>query len=74
MLVQDNLHARTAAVFYQHLPAAQARMRAARFAPHYTPKSASWLNMAELELSAIARHRPPSPARACPSASLPRTS
>ena len=28
---------------------------AARFEVHYTPKNASWLNMVELELSAIAR-------------------
>lgn len=28
---------------------------AARFEVHYTPKNTSWLNMVELELSAIAR-------------------
>ncbi len=41
--------------FYQHLPAAQGRVLAARFEVHHTPKDASWLNMVELELSAIAR-------------------
>ena len=55
VLVQDNLNTHTDAVFYQHLPAAQARTLAARFEVHYTPKNASWLNMVELELSAIAR-------------------
>ena len=55
VLVQDNLNTHTDAVFYQHLPPAQARALAARFEVHYTPKNASWLNMGELELSAIAR-------------------
>ena len=55
VLVQDNLNTHTDAVFYQPLPAAQARALAARFEVHYTPKSASWLNMVELERSAIAR-------------------
>ena len=54
-LVQDNLNTHTDAVFYQHLPAKEARALAARFEVHYTPKNASWLNMVELELSAIAR-------------------
>ena len=55
VLIQDNLNTHTDAVFYQHLPAVQARALAARFEVHYTPKNASWLNMVELELSAIAR-------------------
>ena len=55
VLVQDNLNTHTDAVFYQHLPAPEARALAARFEMHYTPKNASWLNMVELELSAIAR-------------------
>ncbi len=55
MLVRDNLNTHTDAVFYQHLLAAEARLLAARFEVHYTPKNASWLNMVELELSAIAR-------------------
>ena len=55
VLVQDNLNTHTDAVFYQHLPAAKARALAARFEVHYTPKNASWLNMVELELLAIAR-------------------
>ena len=55
VLVQDNLNTHTDAVFYQHLPAAQARTLASRFECHYTPKNAFWLNMVELERSAIAR-------------------
>lgn len=55
VLVQDNLNTHTDAVFYQHLPAAEARALSARFEVHYTPKNASWLNMVELEFSAIAR-------------------
>ena len=55
VLVQDNLNTHTDATFYQHLPAPQARALAERFEVHYTPKNASWLNMVELELSAIAR-------------------
>ncbi len=55
VLVWDNLNTHTNAVFYQHLPAAQARALAARVEVHYTPKNASWLNMVELELSAIVR-------------------
>lgn len=55
VLVQDKLTTHTDAVFYQHLPAADARALAARFEVHYTPKNASWLNTVELEPSAIAR-------------------
>ncbi|GAC1368994.1 MAG: hypothetical protein NVS3B25_31840 [Hymenobacter sp.] len=53
--MQDNLNTHTDAVFYRHQSAVQARALAARFEVHYTPKNASWLNMVELELSAIAR-------------------
>ena len=55
VLVQDNLNTHTDAVFYQHLSAAEALALATRFEVHYTPKNASWLNIVELELSAIAR-------------------
>ena len=66
VLVQDNLNTHTDAVFYQPLPAVQARALATRFEVHYTPKNASWLNMVELELSATARHCSPVPAPAHP--------
>ena len=54
-LVQDNLNTHNASSFYQHLPAQEAFALAQRFEFFYTPKSASWLNMIEIELSAIAR-------------------
>ncbi|MGH7927759.1 MAG: IS630 family transposase [Candidatus Binatia bacterium] len=54
-LVQDNLNTHTAASFYKHLPAAEAFALAQHFDVHYTPKKGSWLNMAELEISAMVR-------------------
>ncbi|WP_262507623.1 transposase [Hymenobacter arizonensis] len=52
MLVHDNLKTHTDVVFYQlRRPAALA----SRFEAHYTPKDASWLNLTQLELTAIAR-------------------
>lgn len=54
-LVQDNLNTHSAAAFYAHRPAAEARALAEHFVFVYTPKSASWLNMIESEFSAIAR-------------------
>lgn len=54
-LVQDNLNTHSAGAFYAHLPAAEARALAERFVFVYTPKNASWLNMIEIEFSAIAR-------------------
>jgi DDE superfamily endonuclease len=55
VLVQDNLNTHNASSFYENLPAAEAFSLAQRFEMHYTPKKGSWLNMAELELSAISR-------------------
>lgn len=55
VLVQDNLNTHNASSFYENLPAAEAFELAQRFEMHYTPKKGSWLNMAELELSAISR-------------------
>jgi hypothetical protein len=54
-LVQDNLNTHSPSSFYQHLPAEQALQLANRFEWYYTPKKASWLNMVELELSALSR-------------------
>jgi hypothetical protein len=54
-LVQDNLNTHSPGSFYQHLPAKQALQLANRFEWYYTPKKASWMNMAELELSALSR-------------------
>lgn len=55
VLVQDNLNTHNPSSFYEHLPAEQAFSLAQAFEMHYTPKKGSWLNMAELELSALSR-------------------
>lgn len=55
VLVQDNLNTHNASSFYEHLPPAEAFTLAHSFEMHYTPKKGSWLNMAELELSALSR-------------------
>jgi hypothetical protein len=54
-VVQDTLNTHHFSSFYQHLPAQEAFALAQRFAFYYTPKSASWLNMIEIEFSALAR-------------------
>jgi transposase len=54
-LVLDNLNTHNAGSFYENLPADEAFALAQRFEFHYTPKSASWLNMIECEFSAVAR-------------------
>jgi len=54
-LVQDNLNTHNAGSFYECLPPEKAFDLGQRFEMHYTPKKGSWLNMAELELSALSR-------------------
>lgn len=54
-LVQDNLNTHTSSAFYENLPADEAFALAQRFEFYFTPKSASWLNMIELEFSALSR-------------------
>lgn len=54
-LVQDNLNTHDISAFYEHLPADEALALADRFEFYFTPKSASWLNMIEIEFSALAR-------------------
>ena len=54
-LVLDNLNTHNAGSFYENLPADEAFALAQRFEFHYTPKSASWLNMIECEFSVVAR-------------------
>lgn len=54
-LVQDNLNTHNASAFYAHLPAHEAFALAQKIDFVYTPKSASWLNMIEIEFSAISR-------------------
>ena len=55
VLVQDTLTTHNASSFYENLSPADAFALAQRFEMHYTPRHGSWLNMAELELSAISR-------------------
>ena len=55
VLVLDNLNTHQAGSFYDHLPADEARRLADRIEFNHTPKSASWLNMIEIEFSALSR-------------------
>jgi hypothetical protein len=55
VLVQDNLNTHNSSSFYENLPPQEAFTLAQHFEMHYTPKKGSWLNMAELELSALSR-------------------
>ena len=54
-VVQDNLNTHTYGSFYERFDPEKARYLKNRFEFHYTPKKGSWLNMAEIELSALAR-------------------
>ena len=55
-LVQDNLNTHNESSFYENFPADEAFQLAQRFDwNYYTPKSASWLNMIEIEFSALSR-------------------
>jgi hypothetical protein len=53
--VQDNLDTYTVGALYEAFPAEKARAIGARLEIHYTPKHGSWLNIAEIELSALTR-------------------
>jgi transposase len=55
ILVLDNLNTHTPASFYEAFEPAEARRLVDRFEFHFTPKHGSWLNMAEIELSALVR-------------------
>lgn len=52
-LVMDNLNTHTISSLYETFPAGKARALAKRLEIHYTPKHGSWLNIAEIELSAM---------------------
>ena len=54
-LVLDNLNTHRVASLYETFPAAEARRIAKRLEFHYTPKHGSWLNLAEIEFSVLAR-------------------
>lgn len=55
VLVCDNLNTHTPASLYEAFEPAEAWRLAARFEWHHTPKHGSWLNVAEMELSVVAR-------------------
>jgi len=55
VLVMDNLNTHKASNLYEAFPAAEARALGERLEIHHTPKHGSWLNMAEIELSVLAR-------------------
>lgn len=55
IVVLDNLNTHNASSFYETFSAAEARRLTEKFEFHYTPKSASWLNIIEIEFSAISR-------------------
>jgi DDE superfamily endonuclease len=55
ILVMDNLNTHKLASLYEAFPPEQARRIAEKWEIHHTPKHGSWLNMAEIELSVLAR-------------------
>ena len=55
VLVMDNLNTHHPASLYEAFEPAEARRIAERLEIHYTPKHGSWLNMAEIEIGALAR-------------------
>lgn len=54
-IVQDNLNTHTAGALYEAFPPQQARRILSRLEFHPTPKHASWLNQAEIEISVFER-------------------
>ncbi len=54
ILVMDNLNTHTPASLYETFPPSRAKGLLDRLEIHYTPKHASWLNIAEIELSVLA--------------------
>ncbi len=54
-LVQDNLNTHDTSALYETFEPEEAFALSQRFEFHFTPKSASWLNMIEIEFSALSR-------------------
>lgn len=54
-VIQDNLNTHNASSFYENFSAQKAFELTQKLDFYYTPKSASWLNMIEIEFSALAR-------------------
>ncbi len=55
VLIMDQLNTHSPASLYEAFPPELAKRLAERIEIHHTPKHGSWLNMAEIELSALAR-------------------
>lgn len=55
VLVMDQLNIHSTTSLYAAFPPAEARRLSAKIEIHHSPKHGSWLNMAELELSVLAR-------------------
>lgn len=55
LLVMDNLNTHTLGSLYEAFEPAKARALAQRLEIHHTPRHGSWLNIAEIELSALTR-------------------
>ena len=55
VLVMDNLNTHSGVSLYEAFPPEVARRLLDRLEFHYTPKHGSWLNIAEIELSVLAR-------------------
>ena len=55
IVMLDNLNTHGPSAFYQTFEPEEARHLAERFEFHFTPKHDSWINMAEIELSALVR-------------------
>lgn len=55
VIIQDNLSTHNPGSFYKVFSPEEAFRLASRLEFHYTPKKASWLNMAEIELSVISK-------------------
>jgi transposase len=55
VVILDNLNTHNASSFYEAFEAEEAFRLSQKFEFVYTPKSASWLNMIEIEFSAISR-------------------
>jgi hypothetical protein len=55
VLVMDNLNTHSIGSLYEAFEPATARALAERLEIHHTPKHGSWLNIAEIELSALTR-------------------
>jgi hypothetical protein len=54
-VIQDNLNTHNASSFYETFCAEEAFALSQRFEFYYTPKSGSWLNLIEIEFSALSK-------------------